>query len=91
MELEYKKYYCQYCNKEIKRACSLAIHERVCKFNPNRKPWKILYVIGQLEIKRMEVGNVVFVNVFLKHVKKNKNILKLIILNKYQNQHGIQD
>ena len=38
MELEYKKYYCQYCNKEIKRACSLAIHERVCKFNPNRKP-----------------------------------------------------
>ena len=29
---------CQYCQKEFKRECGLAMHERTCKDNPNRKP-----------------------------------------------------
>jgi len=32
------KYICQYCNKELTRPCALAIHQRVCKLNPNRQP-----------------------------------------------------
>lgn len=29
---------CQFCHKEFCRPCALAIHERTCKENPNRKP-----------------------------------------------------
>lgn len=29
---------CRFCGKEYKRPCGLAIHERVCKSNPNRRP-----------------------------------------------------
>lgn len=35
MKLKYK---CKYCNKELNRPCALAMHERTCKLNPNRKP-----------------------------------------------------
>ena len=31
-------YRCRYCNKECARPCGLAIHERICLLNPNRKP-----------------------------------------------------
>lgn len=31
---------CQFCHKEFYRPCALAIHERTCKENPNRKPLK---------------------------------------------------
>jgi very-short-patch-repair endonuclease len=30
--------FCKFCHKEFKRECGLAIHERTCKSNPNRKP-----------------------------------------------------
>ena len=30
--------YCRYCGKECKKPCGLAIDERVCKSNPNRRP-----------------------------------------------------
>ena len=29
---------CKFCNKKLKRPCALAIHERTCKLNPNRRP-----------------------------------------------------
>ena len=29
---------CQFCHKEFKRPCGLAVHERTCKENPNRTP-----------------------------------------------------
>lgn len=35
MKLLYK---CRYCNKEYSRPCGLAIHERICLKNSNRKP-----------------------------------------------------
>lgn len=35
-----EKYKCKYCNKEFKRPCGLAIHEKTCKENPNREPLK---------------------------------------------------
>ena len=31
-------YKCRFCGKEFKRPCALGLHERTCKFNPNRKP-----------------------------------------------------
>lgn len=37
MKLLYK---CRYCNKELMRPCALAIHERTCRLNPNRKPFE---------------------------------------------------
>ena len=35
MKITYK---CKFCNKELLRPCALAIHERTCCLNPNRKP-----------------------------------------------------
>lgn len=29
---------CQFCHREFNRPCTLAIHERTCKDNPNRRP-----------------------------------------------------
>ena len=32
------EFVCEFCNKKLKRLCALAIHERTCKLNPNRRP-----------------------------------------------------